>query len=289
MFQINTLVKGSLMTGLLPSIALLAACGPTPTSIPGNPTETTLTAIAVSEITSDNDLNSNISLSWGSLPGEVKSIKFFRRRADQAQDESLEIAKFDDFSQTTLKDQDDSLSAGVKYVYSIRGDDSNNIAVVSAESSEISIINAEAIKPFALTKPLAEGETLKDPLGKGHEFSWEDAGTGLYHVQVSNSAGIVLWGAITTGTKISYGTTSGKTVTGMDPKLALPLALSKTLTISSPSPNTARNEVKFQGIGGTGQYRIQVSAIETLPNKADLMSAKSIAIRNAKEIRFIAQ
>lgn len=289
-------IKAPLLTLLALSTAVLAACGPSPntTVVPGNPSQAKLNAIAITEISSTDALKSEISLSWSDIPAESKSLKFFRRRADQSISDSLELATLADISQVTLQDTDSSLAAGVEYVYSIRADNANNIAVASAESPKISIINANAINVFNITEPNAEGATLKDPLGNGHQFSWEDAGTGLYHVQVSNTAGQVLWGAITRGTSISYGTLSGTqkqgAVTGPeDPKLMVPLALTKKLTISRPSPNATRNEVAFQGIGNTAQFRIQVSAIETQPTKGDLASARSIAIRKADEVRFFAQ
>lgn len=290
MSQLKTNLKTSLIAGLAGSMALLAACTSTPVT-PGNPGSTSLSAIAVSKITPDDAVSAHVSLSWAPLSGEVKTAKFFRRRADQSADESQEITKLDDLSSINLDDKDPSLAAGVEYIYSIRGDNADNIPVVSAESQPIAIINAESVKPFAVTKPAENGATLKDPLGKGHEFTWEDAGTGLYHVKVSDTSGKVLWGAITTATTITYGTASGKNPEdgSINPKLAVPQALTQELTISSPEPNSSRNEVKFQGIGSTGQYLIQVSAIETQPNKGDLMSARSIAIRQAKEVRFIAQ
>ncbi|MEZ0371647.1 MAG: hypothetical protein ACAI44_21325, partial [Candidatus Sericytochromatia bacterium] len=118
--------------------------------------------------------------------------------------------------------------------------------------------------------------------------------TGLYHVQVSDAAGIVRWGAITKKTSIAYGTRSGTekqgtVTTQADPKLMVPLALTTKLVVSSVAPDTNRNEVQFQGIGNTGSFRIQVSAIETQPVKGDLNGARSIAIRKAKEVRFFAQ
>ncbi len=288
-------IKTPLLTLLALSTAVLAACGPSPNStIPGNPAQAKLNAIAITEISSDNAVNSEISLSWSEIPASSKSLKFFRRRADQSISDSLELATLSDPTRVTLQDTDPSLAPGVEYVYSIRSDNASNIAVASAESPKISIINANAIKPFKLSEPATNGATLKDPLGNGHQFSWEDSGTGLYHVQVSNTAGQVLWGAITRNTTISYGTLSGTqkqgAVTGPeDPKLIVPLALTKKIVISRPSPNATRNEVAFQGIGNTAQFRIQVSAIETQPTKGDLASARSIAIRKAEEIRFIAQ
>lgn len=289
-------IKIPLLTLLALSTAVLAACGPSPntTTVPGNPAKANLSAIAITEISSDNAVNSEVSLSWGDIPTESKSLKFFRRRADQSVSDSLELATLADPNRVTLQDTDPSLAPGVEYVYSIRADNASNIAVASAESSKISIISANAINTFKLSEPATNGATLKDPLGSGHQFSWEDAGTGLYHVQVSNTAGQVLWGAITRATTISYGTLSGTQKQGAisgpeDAKLIVPLALTKKIVISRPNPNATRNEVAFQGIGNTAQFRIQVSAIETQPIKGDLASARSIAIRKAEEIRFIAQ
>lgn len=292
----QSLLKKSLLSSLVLSLGLLAACGdsnnPTAPGTPGNPGQASLSAIAVSEISSDNAVSANISLSWGALSDSVKSIKIFRRRADS--EGATEISTFANTGRMTLDDTDPSLAAGVDYIYNLRGDNENSVATVTANSPAIQIINAAAISPFGVTQPASNGATLQDVDGMGHRFSWEDAGTGLYHVQVSDTAGIVRWGAITKNTSITYGTRSGTERTGgitsqPDPKLAVPLALTNKLTISSTSPNTARNEVMFQGIGQTGQYRIQVSAIETQPNKGDLAGARSIAIRKAQEVRFIAQ
>lgn len=291
----TSLLKKSLLGSLVLSLGLLAACGdsnPTSPGTPGNPSQANLSAIAVSEISSDDAVSANISLSWGALPASVKSIKIFRRRADS--DAATEISAFTNNGRLTLDDTDPSLAAGVDYIYNLRGDNENSVATVTANSPSIQIINAAAISPFKISQPAQNGATLQDVDGQGHRFSWEDAGTGLYHVQVSDTAGIVRWGAITKNTSITYGTRSGtERNSGIssqpDPKLAVPLALSSKLTISSTQPNTARNEVMFQGIGQTGQYRIQVSAIETQPTKGDLANARSIAIRKAQEVRFIAQ
>jgi len=298
MIQIRASLKTVLLSSLAFSTTLLVACGdpanPTGPGSPGNPGPASLSAIAVSEISSDSAVSANISLSWGALGSQVSSIKIFRRPADQGTGNATEISTFPNSSRLTLDDTDPSLVPGVDYIYSLRGDNQENIAVASASSQPIKIIDAAAIPAFALTQPAQNGVTLQDVDGQGHTFTWADAGTGLYHVQVSDTAGVVRWGAITKNTSISYGTRSGAerrsgVTTQPDPKLMVPMALTNKLTVSSTAPNIARNEVQFQGIGQTGQYRIQVSAIETQPNKGDLAGANSIAIRKAQEVRFIAQ
>lgn len=292
MLQTRHLAKTVILGAVSLSTALLAACGPAPTT-PGNPANAKLDAIAVSEISPDGAVTANISLGWGSLGGGVSAIKIFRRRAEQSTSEVQEITTLP-ATRTTLEDKDPSLAAGVDYIYALRADDAKNIAVASAQSQPIRIIDAKAIQSFNITAPAKDDDILKDPLGTGHSFSWQDAGTGLYHVQVSDAAGVVRWGAITKNTTIAYGTRSGSEKQGSittpaDPKLMVPLALTGKLVVSSVSPDTGRNEVQFQGIGGTGTYRLQVSAIETQPTKGDLAGAKSIAIRKAKEVRFFAQ
>lgn len=288
-------LRTGLIAALTASTALLAACGPSPTAVvPGNPSQAKLNAVAVSEISTDGAVSANISLSWDALPSGVQALKFSRRRATETISQYQEIATLNGTSRNTLDDSDPSLVPGVEYVYALRADNQNAVAVASAESNTISVIDAAAIQSFGMSAPAANGETLKDPLGQGHQFSWQDAGTGLYHVQVSDTAGNVLWGAVTKNTTISYGTRSGSEKQGTittqpDPKLMVPLALTQRLKISSVNPDLARNEVQFKGIGSTGQYRIQVSAIQTLPTKGDLAGARSIAIRKAQEIRFIAQ
>lgn len=295
MFHIPSTAKKAILAAGATSIALLAACGPNPNAtLPGNTTNIKLNAVAVSEINPEGSASSSISLGWDGLGGDVKSIKIFRRLASQSDKDVKEISSAPFTNQTTLEDKDPSLQAGIDYVYALRADNANNIAIISAQSPAVGIVDAKEILTFKLLEPAKDDEILKDPLGKGHTFSWEDAGTGLYHVQVSDAAGVVRWGAITKDTSISYGTQSGTTKqsgisTPADPKLILPLALTKKLAISSVAPNAARNEVQFQGIAGTGNYRLQVSAIETKPNKGDLAGARSIGIRKATEIRFFAQ
>lgn len=294
MFQNRHLAKSALL-GAIALSTLLAACGPNPAAtVPGNPANAKLTAIAVSEISPENSVSSNISLAWEPLGPTISSVKIFRRKASEPVSASGEISKVDPVTKTTLTDKDPSLMAGVQYVYNLRADNANNIPVASAESKPISIIDAAAVKTFRMLAPDADNAILKDPLGQGHTFSWEDAGTGLYHVQVSDASGTVLWGAITKNTTISYGTISGTEkqsgiTTQPDPKLVVPAALTSKLVISSASPNANRNEVIFKGIGSTGQYLIQVSAIQTQPVAGDLAGATSIAIRRAKEVRFFAQ
>lgn len=293
MFQTRHLAKTALF-GSLAISTLLAACGPSPTAVvPGNPANAKLTAIAVSEISSENAVTSNISLGWEPMGSSVANIKLFRRRADQTENDVTQITELG-AAATTHQDRDSSLTPGVQYVYNLRADNSNRVAIASAQSQPISIIDAKAIPSFRITSPASNDAVLKDPLGSGHTFSWEDSNTGLYHVQVSDASGKVLWGAMTKATTINYGTQSGTTKTGgistpADPKLTVPLALTNTLTISSTAPNASRNEVQFVGIGNTGTYRLQVSAVETLPTKGDLAGAQSIAIRKAAEIRFLAQ
>lgn len=287
-------LKTPVLSLLAFSLTALVACAPSTPTTPGNPAQAKLNAVAVSKISADNAVSSNISLSWEALPNNVRSLKFFRRKASQSLNDAQEIATLPTLNKQTLDDSDPSLEAGVEYVYAMRGDNENNIAVASAETQPISIINAQAIKTFKITEPSSNGATLKDPLGQGHQFSWEDAGTGLYYVKVTDTAGQVLWGAITKETSISYGTRSGSTKQGgitspPDPKLEVPLALTPELVISSTTPNPARNEVILKGIGNTAQFRIEVSAIETQPEKGNLAAARSIAIRKAQEVRFIAQ
>lgn len=293
MLQTRRLAKTALF-GTLALSTVLAACGQSPTSvIPGNPANAKLTAIAVSEISPDNAVSSNISLGWEPMGDSVTSIKLFRRRSNQTDGESTQITQVAP-PLTTHQDLDSSLTPGVQYVYTLRADNSNNVAVASAQSQPIQIIDAKAVPSFRITNPASNDVLLKDPLGTGHSFSWEDAGTGLYYIQVSDLSGKLLWGAMTKATTISYGTPSGTTKQGtittpFDSKLEVPLALSKILRITSTAPNTNRNEVMFGGIGNSAAYRLQVSAVETLPTKGDLKGAQSIALRKAAEIRFQAQ
>ena len=276
------ILRKGMIASLAVATTLLAACGPAPT----DPTNiqvaaAKLTAIAVSEITPDNAEDTSISLGWSGLPGSAEDVKIFRRRADQGINESILIST-QGKDKTTLTDNDSSLASGVDYIYNLRADNNNNAAVATASSEPIQIINAESIRPFKLTSPSKNDDILKNVTG-AIGFSWEDAGTGLYHVMVSDLSGTPLWGTMTTETQIGFGTNI------RDSKVQVPLALTEKLIISSDSPNLARNEVQQRGIGQTGQYRIQVSAIETMPTQGDLATAHSIAIRQAEEIRFQAQ
>lgn len=284
--MIENVIKKGALASLAVATTLFAACGPAPTS-PTNidVKKADLKAVAVSEITPENDISSSISLGWSGLPAEAVDVKIFRSRGDGG---TAELISTQPSSKTTLSDNDNRLSAGVDYVYNLRADNNNAATVATAESEPIQIINAESITPFKLTTPSANQEILQN-LGGGIEFKWEDAGTGLYHVMVSDLSGTPLWGSITTGTSLKFGTPSGRVNNTTSAKLVVPLALTQKLIISSDSPNAARNEIQQRGIGNTSQYRIQVSAIETSPNKGDLASAKSIAIRQAEELRFIAQ
>jgi hypothetical protein len=283
------------MVALAATTSLLTACGEPPVVV-GNPADAKLNAIAVTEISPNGSSTSDISLSWSDIPSSAKSLKFFRRKSgdDLSSAEQLEVIT--DTSKSTLKDGSPSLQSDVDYIYSIRADNANNISVASAQSEPIRIISASSVEPFSITVPAANNMTLKDPLGTGHQFSWADAGTGLYHVRVTDATGKILWGAITKNTTISYGTASGterkegSAVSGpMDPNLEVPLALTNKLVISSARPDPARNEVALVGIGSTAGYTIQVSAIETRPTKGNLKTANSIAIRKAQEVRFVAQ
>lgn len=283
------------LIALAATTSLLTACGEAPVAV-GNPADAELTAIAVTEISSNGSSVSDISLSWSAIPSSAKSLKFFRRESGEPLSNAEQLEVITDTSKSTLKDQSSSLQADVDYIYSIRADNANNISVASAQSKPIRIISASSVQPFALTVPASNNVTLKDPLGNGHQFSWEDAGTGLYHVRVTDATGKVLWGAITKNTTIGYGTASGterkedSAVSGpMDPNLELPLALTNKLIISSARPDPARNEVPLVGIGSTAGYTIQVSAIETRPTKGNLKTANSIAIRKSQEVRFVAQ
>lgn len=298
MIQTSTPAPAFLKTALVAmtaATAFLSACGENPATV-GNPADAELNAIAVTEISPNGSSTSDISLSWSGIPGTTKSLKFFRRKSDESLANAEQLEVLTGTSETTLKDESPSLESDVDYIYSIRADNANNIAVASAQSEPIRIISASSVQPFAITVPASNNVTLKDPLGTGHQFSWADAGTGLYHVKVSDATGKVLWGAITKNTTISYGTASGteraegETLSGpMDPKLEVPLALTNKLVISSARPDPARNEVPLVGIGSTASYTIQVSAIETRPNQGDLKGANSIAIRKAQEVRFVAQ
>lgn len=288
-----TFTKGTLLS-LATALLALAACGPSPVT-PGQPATAKLSAVSVSEISKGGtDSKANVYLSWEGVDSNAVSLKFFRRESSQSAEQAINITTLDNKGQNTFTDEDPSLTAGKSYIYNLRGDNQNAIAVVRAESKPIEIISARDILDFKLLKPAQNDAILKDPLGQGVEFEWEDAGTDLYHVQVSDLSGNVLWGAITKNTKITYGTRSGSTKVGginsaPDPKLTVPLALTKRLRITSVNPNPARNELEFKGIGTNTQYRIQVSAIRTLPNKGDLANASAIAIRPAEEIRFLAQ
>ena len=130
-----------------------------------------------------------------------------------------------------------------------------------------------------MIKPARENEILLDPTGAGIEFSWEDAGTDLYYVRVQNLGGTVLWEAITRQTRIQYGAES----------LLVPLSLATKFSISKLSPDTARNEVKFQGLGRNTSYRIIVTAIQTILTKGNLATATAITMRSATEMKFMAE
>ncbi len=284
----------TVLVALATATTVLSACGENPATV-GNPAEADLQAIAVTEINAEGASDSDIFLSWSGIPNNAQSLKFFRRKATESLGNADEISRLDN-TRTTLTDSDPSLEPNVDYIYSIRADNANNIAVASAQTQGIQIIGAASVEPFKITVPAGNNAILKDPLGSGHQFSWEDAGTNLYHVQVSDTSGKVLWGAITKNTTISYGTASGTerqeggSISGpMDPKLEIPLALTPKLPITSARPDPNRNEEPLVGIGNTGNYRIQVSAIETMPVKGDLVGARSIAIRKAQEVRFVAQ
>lgn len=276
------------------ALLALAACGPSPVT-PGQPATAKLSAVSVSEMSKGGtDSKTNVYLSWEGVSSNAVSLKFFRRESSQSAEQVTNITTLDNKGQSTFTDEDPSLTAGKSYIYNLRGDNQSAIAVVRAESKPVEVISANDINGFKLLKPAQNDAILKDPLGQGVEFEWEDAGTDLYHVQVSDLGGTILWGAITKNTKITYGTRSGSTMTAginsaADPKLTVPLALTKRLKITSVVPNAARNELEFKGIGTNTQYRIQVSAIRTMPNKGDLANASAIAIRPAEEIRFLAQ
>lgn len=295
MFQTRKQAKTILLTALALATSALASCGPPPatTNTAGPPKQTTVKAISVSEINPEGAISSNVSLSWTELPAETSSLSVYRFRTSDGAGSATRISNFPYQRVLTLKDRDTNLAPGTEYKYTLRGFNTNDINVVSGESNAVSIINASSIRAFAFTKPAKENEILIDATSSGYEFKWEDAGTGLYHIQVTDTSGKVLWGAITKNTTITYGTPSGtEKISGVtskpDSKLVVPLALTDKLTISSPTPDSARNEVKYQGIQG-GQYRVKINALETLPNKADLASAQSIAIRTAREIGFVAQ
>jgi hypothetical protein len=289
----TTMTKATLLSSAI-ALAVLAACGPAPVT-PGQPTSGKLNAVSVSELSKGGtDSKTSIYLSWEGVTSAATTLKFFRREADQSAEQVSNITTLDNKGQTTFTDEDPSLTSGKTYVYNLRGDNQNAIAVVSAESKSVEVISASDIKGIQLIKPATNDSILKDPLGQGVEFEWEDAGTNLYHVQVSDLSGTVLWGAITKNTKITYGTRSGSEKIGSvnsasDPKLLVPLALTKRLSITSTAPNASRNELTYKGIGTNTQYRIQVNAIRTMPNIGDLANARAIAIRPAEEIRFIAQ
>lgn len=283
------------MVALAATTSLLTACGEPPVVV-GNPADAQLNAIAVTEINTNGSSTSDISLSWSDIPSSAKSLKFFRRESGEALSNAEQLEVITDTAKSTLKDQSPGLQSDVDYIYSVRADNANNIPVASAQSQAIRLISASSVKPFAITVPASNNATLKDPLGTGHQFSWADAGTGLYHVRVTDATGKVLWGAITKNTTISYGTASGterkegSAVSGpMDPNLEVPLALTSKLVISSARPDPARNEVPLVGIGSTAGYTIQVSAIETKPTQGNLKTANSIAIRKAPDVRFVAQ
>jgi hypothetical protein len=289
----HTFTKMTLLSAAA-AVMALAACGPAPVT-PGQPAVGKLTAVSVSELSKGGtDSKTNVYLSWEGIGASAATLKFFRRESNQSAEQVTNITTLDNKGQSTFTDEDPSLTSGKSYIYNLRGDNDKAIAVVRAETKPVEVISAGDISAFTLLKPAKNDDILKDPLGQGVEFEWQDAGTGLYHVQVSDLGGTVLWGAVTKNTRITYGTRSGSTLTGginsaADPKLAVPLALTKRLTITSVAPNTNRNEKEFKGIGTNTQYRIQVSAIQTMPNKGDLAGASAIAIRPAEEIRFLAQ
>lgn len=288
----NTLSKVTLLSSAF-AMLTMAACAPSPVT-PGSPATAKLNAVSVSELSKGgSDSKASVYLSWEGVGSNASTLKFFRRESDQSAEQVTNITTLNNKGQSTFTDEDPSLTSGKTYIYNLRGDNTNAIAVVRAETKSVEVISANDIKAFKLLKPAENDAILKDPLGQGVEFEWEDAGTGLYHVQVSDLGGTVLWGAITKNTKITYGTRSGALTSGStsstDSKQLVPLALTKRLNITSTAPNASRNELEFKGIGTNTQYRIQVSAIRTMPNTGDLAGASAIALRPAEEIRFIAQ
>jgi hypothetical protein len=152
-------------------------------------------------------------------------------------------------------------------------------AVEQKNTSELSvpvITTTTDISLFKLLSPSKDNAILKDPLGQGVSFKWEDAGTGLYYIQVRDTNNI-LWGAITKQTSINYGKQS----------LDVPVSLSNRFIISKINPNTSRNEVKFKGLANDKQYTVSVTALKTLPIVGELAEATSVLIRESLIFSFL--
>ncbi|MBT9544887.1 MAG: hypothetical protein IV090_05810 [Candidatus Sericytochromatia bacterium] len=283
----NTLSKVTLLSSAVALLAL-AACGPTPTG-PATPGKGSIRGISVNELVAAAEGGSSkvtVQLAWSPFSSNVEKVSLFRAENDG----SPVVISTPDRNAIELTDADPSVKPGNKYTYTIKGVDKNNETVSSAVSAAIDVLDLGDIQTFNVLKPAANDEKMKDPTGLGLSFEWADAGTGLYHVQVSDRTGTVLWAGFTTQTKITYGTqsgTSGPQSTIVNPKLVAPQGLTKIFPISSRTPNASRNEVAYKGIAANN--RILVRAIKTMPNNADLASANAIAIKPATEIRFDAE
>lgn len=295
MLQTRFTVKAAIMGTIALTASLLASCGPPSavTTSEGPSKQVTMSAIAVSEISPDGAATSRVSLSWTDLPSETTTLSVYRILSSSADGATTRISNGTYDRGLTLDDKDTNLVSGSEYKYTLKGFNQKDINVVQGASNAVTLINATNVPAFNMLKPAKENDVLISATTDGYQFSWEDAGTGLYHVQVTDASGKVLWGAITKNTAITYGQPSGTDkqngiTTRADDKLKVPLALADVLKISSGNPDTSRKEVAYQGINN-GTFKIQVSALETQPDKGNLSTARSIAIRHAKQVGFIAQ
>lgn len=295
MLQTRFTVKAAILGTIALTASLLASCGPPAavTTSEGPSKQVTMNAVAVSEISPEGATSSHVSLSWADLPAETTSLAVYRFLNSSPDASPTRISNGTYDRSLTLDDKDTNLVSGSEYKYTLKGFNQKDITVVQGSSNPVALINATSVPAFTMLKPAKENDILIDATSQGYQFTWEDAGTGLYHIQVSDASGKVLWGAITKNTTITYGTPSGTEkqsgiTTKPDDKLKVPLALADVLKISSGNPDASRKEVAYQGIHD-GQFKVQVSALQTQPDKGNLSTARSIAIRRAKQIGFIAQ
>ena len=255
------------------------------TNIPG------IDVLAISELTAFEESANSVYLSWAPLPSDVDLFRIYRKASETGPMDFVGLNWLDRKTQTSWIDSDSRLVANKAYDYALRADSKIAETVACFKSKLVLIPDPASIPAFGLSVPAKDDELLLDELGTGITFSWTDAGTELYYVQIRDAIGVIRWGAITKHTSLQFGTCSGcEKIAGItkapDPKLMVPKLLSTRLIISKVNPDASLNEVQFQGIQGTGSLRIQVSALKTWPVKGDLAGASSVAIRPAEEVRF---
>lgn len=250
------------------------------TELTPEPIDARLKTLIWHVVDTDGKARSSVLLSWNTLPATVWSTRILRRQMLPTLADEREIARLTS-ERPRYEHPADALTPGAEYHYSLRGE-RRELAPLQSGSEELLKLDTPAqIPAFKITFPAADDAVLKDPFGTGHTFTWQDAGTGLYHVQVSDATGRVFWGTLTRATQLTYGSQSRE--------LTVPAAASSRLVLSSSNPDVLRDEVFFRGIGATGLYRIQVTALETSPVRADLSSAKSVTVRTAPVIQFFSQ